>query len=111
MKFFLELKGFKIIPQICTASMVIEKESAIKNRKFNEKFENSQINQEIMDNKFSYIKEIIGKDDIIKKYVSSIINSTFTLVDESPKINGVVCSNLRQDDVIDEFCQFLLLNI
>lgn len=111
MKFFLELKSFKIIPQICTASMVIEKESAIKNRKFNEKFENSQINQEIMDNKFSYIKEIIGKDDIIKKYVSSIINSTFTLVDESPKINGVVCSNLRQDDVIDEFCQFLLLNI
>lgn len=111
MKFFLELRGFKIIPQICTASMVIEKESAIKNRKFNEKFENSQINNEIMANKFSYIKEIIGKDDIIKKYVSSIINSTFTLVDESPKLNGLVCSNLKQDDVIDEFCQFLLMNI
>ena len=111
MKFFLELKGFKIIPQIVTASMVIEKESSIKNRKFNEKFENSQINNEIMENKFSYIKEIIGKDDIIKKYVSSIINSTFTLVDESPKLNGIVCSNLKQDDVIDEFCQFLLMNI
>lgn len=111
MKFFLELKGFKIIPQICTASMVIEKESAIKNRKFNEKFENSQINQEIMTNKFSYIKEIIGKDDIIKKYVSSIINSTFTLVDESEKLNGLICNNLRQDDVIDEFCQFLLMNV
>jgi hypothetical protein len=111
MKFFLELKGFKIIPQVCTASMVIEKESAIKNRKFNDKFENSQINNEIMTNKFSYIKEIIGKDDIIKKYVSSIINSTFTLVDESEKLNGLVCSNLKQDDVIDEFCQFLLINI
>ena len=111
MKFFLELKGFHIIPQICSASMVIEKESAIKNRKFNEKFENSQINNEIMSNKFSSIKEIVGKDDIIKKYVSSIINSTFTLVDESPKLNGLVCSNLKQDDVIDEFCQFLLMNI
>ena len=111
MKFFLELKGFKIIPQIVTASMIIEKESFIKNRKFNDKFENSQINNEIMANKFSYIKEITGKDDIIKKYVSSIINSTFTLVDESPKLNGLVCNNLKQDDVIDEFCQFLLLNM
>jgi hypothetical protein len=111
MKFFLELKGFKIIPQIVTASMIIEKESFIKNRKFNDKFENSQINNEIMANKFSYIKEITGKDDIIKKYVSSIINSTFTLVDESPKLNGLVCNNLKLDDVIDEFCQFLLLNM
>ena len=111
MKFFLELKGFKIIPQIVTASMVIEKESFIKNRKFNDKFENSQINNEIIANKFSYIKEITGKDDIIKKYVSSIINSTFTAVDESPRINGLVFNNLKQDDVIDEFCQFLLMDM
>lgn len=111
MKFFLELKGFRIIPHIITASMIIEKESFIKNRKFNDKFENSQINNEIMANKFSYIKEITGKDDIIKKYVSSIINSTFTLIDESPKLNGLVCNNFKQDDVIDEFCQFLLMNM
>ena len=64
-----------------------------------------------MANKFSYIKEITGKDDIIKKYVSSIINSTFTAVDESPRINGLVFNNLKQDDVIDEFCQFLLMDM
>lgn len=109
MKIFLTLKGFIIIPQILTAKMVIEKENAIKNRKFNEKFENCALNNEVMENMFSYISQIVGKDDIIKKYVSTIINSTFTLVDEDPDVNGMTCNNLDTDMVIHEFHTFLLL--
>lgn len=111
MKHYLQLKGFIVIPQIITSIMVTEKDNAIKNRKFNEKFDNCAINTELMDTMFSYISEIVDKGDIVKKYVSTIINSTFTWIDyEDPTINGVTVNNLNQDRVIHEFETFLQLS-
>ena len=108
MKKFLQLNHMSIIPQICTAKSSNRfRDNAIKNRKFNEKFENCALNNEIMNNTYSYISEITGKDDIIKKYISILINSQFVCVDFDPEINGRVYCDLNQDVVIDEFESFV----
>ena len=108
MKKFLQLNHMSIIPQICTAKSSNRfRDNAIKNRKFNEKFENCALNNEIMNNTYSYISEITGKDDIIKKYISILINSQFVCVDFDPEINGKVYCDLNQDVVIDEFESFV----
>ena len=111
LKHYLIMRGFVIIPQILTARMVVEKDNAIKNRKFNEKFDNCAINNEIISNRYSYISQVVDKGDLLKKYVSTIINSTFTYIDyDDPFIHGEVVKDLNQDLVIHEFESFLQIS-
>lgn len=108
MKKFLQLKGMTILPQIVTARVKGKfKENAIKNSKFVEKFKTSSVVQNIINTKFRYIKELNSKDDPIDKKLSTIINSTFELVDYNQDINGLVYSDINIDVIIDEFSLFL----
>lgn len=111
MKKFLQLNGMRIIPHICTAKSTSRfRDNAIKNRKFNEKFEESPLNNEIMKNTYSYISEISTKTDIIKRYISMIINSQFTLVDFDETINDRTFADVNQDILIDEFEEFISIS-
>ena len=109
LKKFLTLKGMNILPQICTATVRGKfKENTIKNRRFNEKLETSSVFINSVKEKFKYVEEAMnGRDSIIKKRLSTIINSSFTLVDFNPDINGTVIEEIDEDMLIYEFSTFL----
>ena len=108
MKKFLQMKGMVFIPQICTARANGNfRENTIKNIKFNESYENSALNKEILSGKFRYINDLGTKDHPLKKELSTIINSQFTWVDFDPRINGIVENDIDNGIIIDEYQTFL----
>ncbi len=108
MKKYLEATGMTILPQICTAKVQGKfKENMIKNSKFTEKFETSDVYQKIIREKFRYIQELSPKEDPIVKRLSTIINSTFILVDPNPELNEMIVDDIPVDKIIDEFLTFL----
>lgn len=108
MKRYLLARGMSLLPQICTARVKGKfKENLIKNTKFVEKFESSSVYQNIIHSKFKYIHDLNPKEDPIIKRLSTIINSTFELVDIDPEINGLVIDDMPMDRIIDEFLIFL----
>lgn len=108
MKKYLCLRGMTLLPQICTAVVRGKfKENLIKNSKFIEKFENSSVYQNIIHTKFRYIHDLNPKEDPIIKRLSTIINSSFELVDTDPQINGMIIDDMPMDRIIDEFLIFL----
>lgn len=110
MKKFLQLKGMYLLPQLCTAQIRGKfKDNIIKNTKFVEKFSTSSVYQNIIQSKFRYIMELNPKEDPIIKKLSTIINSTFELVDYNPDINGIIYSDLNVDLIITEFLLFLTI--
>lgn len=110
MKKFLQLKGMHLLPQLCTAQIRGKfKDNIIKNTKFIEKFSTSSVYQNIIQNKFKYIRELNPKEDPIIKRLSTIINSTFELVDYNPDVNGIIYSDLNVDLITTEFLLFLTI--
>lgn len=108
MKKYLIARGMTLLPQICTAKVRGKfKENLIKNSKFVEKFESSSVYQNIIHDKFKYIHDLNPKEDPIIKRLSTIINSSFELVDPDPEINGLVIDDMPMDKIIDEFLIFL----
>ena len=109
LKKFLTLKGMVILPQICTAIVKGKfKENTIKNRRFNEKLETSSVFINSIKEKFKYVDEALnGKDSTIKRRLSTIINSSFTLVDFNPEIDGKIVEEIDEDMLIYEFSTFL----
>lgn len=108
MKKFLELKGMVILPQICTARVHGKfKENSIKNAKFLEKIISSSVYDNIISNKFKYIRELSIKEDPIIKKLSTIINSAFIFVDYNEEINGIDYIDVNVDIITDEFLLFL----
>jgi len=108
MKKYLQYRGMTIIPQLCTAKVRGKyKENVIKNTKFLEKITTSSVWNNIIEKKFTYIKELNQKEDPIIKRLSSFINSTFEFVDFNPSINGLVYEDIDQDLIIEEFSLFL----
>ena len=70
-----------ILPQLCTATMRGKfKENMIKNSKFTEKFQTSDVYQQIVKTKFRYVSAINPKEDILIKRLSTIINSDFGFI-------------------------------
>ena len=110
LKKFLQLKGMTVLPQICTATVRGKfKENAIKNRRFNEKYENSTHFQNVLKEKFAYVEQLNPKDSPTRKLLSTIINSTFIWVDPNEEINGKENDDVDIDIIIDEFESFLLI--
>ena len=108
MKKYLIAKGMTILPQVCTAKVRGKfKENLIKNTKFLEKFQTSSVYKNIIEKKFKYIKELNPKEDPIIKRLSTIINSSFELVDIDEEVNGYTIEDMPMDKIIDEFLVFL----
>ena len=108
LKKYLQAVGMIILPQLCTATMRGKfKENMIKNSKFTEKFQTSDVYQQIVKTKFRYVSAINPKEDILIKRLSTIINSDFTFVDTDPEINGMVVTDIPNDTIIDEYLRFL----
>ena len=108
MKKFLQMKGMVFIPQICTARASGNfRENTIKNIKFNEKYENSALNKDILNGKFKYVNDLGMKDNPLKKELSTIINSQFIWVDFDPRINGIIENDIDDNIIIDEYQTFL----
>ena len=108
MKKYLQLRGMDILPQLCTAKVRGKyKENTIKNSRFLEKIVTSSRWQNIIEKKFTYIKELNQKEDPIIKDLSSFINSTFEFVDFHEEVNGMIYEDVDQDKIIDEFSTFL----
>lgn len=108
LKKYLQLSGMVILPQILTATVLGKfKENVIKNFKFIEKYKTSAIYQNVIEDKFKYVRELNSKEDPIIKWLSIIINSVFVFVDPDPEINGKRCEDIQNDLIIDEFLRFL----
>lgn len=108
LKKYLQLSGMVILPQILTATVCGKfKENVIKNFRFIEKYKTSAIYQNVIEDKFKYVRELNSKEDPIIKLLSIIINSVFTFVDPDPEINGKRCEDIQNDLIIDEFLRFL----
>lgn len=108
LKKYLQLSGMVILPQVLTATVCGKfKENVIKNFRFIEKYKTSAIYQNVIEDKFKYVRELNSKEDPIIKLLSIIINSVFTFVDPDPEINGKRCEDIQNDLIIDEFLRFL----
>ena len=107
-KKYLQLKGLSVIPQLYTALIQGKyKDNPIKNTKFIEKITSSDVWKSIIVPKYRYIKELEGNyDSLLRKY-SIIVNATFTVVDFDPEIDGMSCSNIDVDLLVDEVSFFL----
>lgn len=108
LKKYLQLRGMIILPQILTARVRGKfKDACIKNTKFLEKFTQSSVYQHIISEKYRYIRELGMKEDPIVKNMSTMINSTFDLIDTDDTINGRVCENFDVDLLVSEYMLFL----
>lgn len=83
------------------------KENVIKNARFLEKVTSSQIYQDIIAKKYSNLMELGMKDNPLLKPLSTIINSTYTLVDFDPEMNGKHIENIDQTEVANDYIRFL----
>ena len=108
MKKFLRLRGLELISKLSTSKVNGKyKENTIKNSKFKEKKETSDIWNNVINEGFSYIAELNQKDNYIDKKMSSFINSSFELVEYDSDENGVIIEDINQDRLIYEFSLFL----
>lgn len=108
LKKYLQAAGMVILPQLVTAVVRGRfKENMIKNTRFQEKYESSDVYKNVIEGKFRYIQEIAPKENPIQKKLSTIINSSFILVDYDPEINGRVLTDVPIDTVMDEYYTFL----
>ena len=96
------------LAQVCTAQVFRKyKENLIKNGKYVERITSSQIYKEVISKKYSYLMELGMKENPILTTFSNIINSTFTLVDYEPDINGYKLEHIDHDAIADEYLLFL----
>lgn len=108
MKKYLQYRGMILLPQMCTAKVRGKyKENAIKNSKFIEKITTSDVWNSIIEKKFTYIKELSTKDNILIKKFSVFINSQFEFVDFDGPDDGLIYDDVDQDLIIYEFSLFL----
>lgn len=108
LKKYLLLRGMVILPQLCTAKVRGKyRENTIKNSKFNEKVTTSNAWNDIIEEKYTYIKELSTKDDILLKKFSILINCQYEFVDFNGPDNGIIFEDLDQDQLIAEFSLFL----
>lgn len=108
MKKFFQLKGMTLIPQLCTAKVQGKyKENTIKNAKFIEEIQSSDIWKNIIAQGYSCISELNPKEDYIIKKISSFVNSTFEFVDYNSDLNNLVYEDIDRERIIYEFSLFL----
>ncbi len=103
----LQIQGNIYLPQILTGNIESKLNTrTIQNTKFLMKIENSAIHQSLIQDKFSTLVEI-NKSNLILNLLSTILNTTFTIVDyDNPEKLGEKIE-VNPDIVSDEFLNFL----
>lgn len=108
MKKYMQYRGMILLPEMASARVRGKyKENTIKNSKFIEKIKTSDVWHNIIEEKFTYIKDLSQKDDILIKKFSVFINSQFQFVDFNGPNDGVIYEDVDQDILISEFSLFL----
>lgn len=103
----LQFQGLIYLPQILTANVEKLNRRTIQNAKFLMKIENSAIYQDLVNEKFSTLEEL-KKSNLILNLLSTLINTTFTIVDyDHPDKLGEPLEIDNQDILSDEFLTFL----
>ncbi len=108
LKKYLQVCGMVLLPQL--VSSVVRgrfRENMIKNTKFMEKLESSSVYRQVIVPKYRPLFAITPKENPIVKKLSTIINSTFMLVDPDPAIDGRILENVPIDTIVDEYLTFL----
>jgi len=118
MKKFLIAHGMQVLPLLITSQVNGKfKENIIRNRKFIEKYQTTSIYKNILGPKYDYAR-IVSNEDDNAKLLSTIINSSFIIVDWEPLLgkpsenNGVILSDIDSIDddlIIDEFSRFIAM--
>jgi hypothetical protein len=102
----LQLQGKIYLPQIIVGNILKLNTRTIQNTKFLSKIETSSIYQSIVKDKFNTIDQI-KKNNTILGLLSTILNTTFTIVDyDKPEMTGLPLE-VNDDIVSDEFLDFL----
>lgn len=110
LKRFLYMKHMVYLPQVCTAVAHGKfKEQITKNSKFLESVTSSTAYQDLAAGKFKYAIEVNPKNNVILKTLSTIINSSFSLIDTNSNIHGFPLDNLDSERLKDEFFSFLYI--
>jgi hypothetical protein len=103
----LQIQGAKYLPQILTGNIESKLNTrTIQNTKFLMKIENSSIYQTLINDKFSTLDEL-NKSNTILNLLSTILNTTFTIVDfdNHDKLDQKL--EVNADIVSDEFLNYL----
>ena len=108
MKKYLQYKGLYLLPQLCTAKIRGKfKENLIKNAKFTETVNTSDVHQEIINEKYKYIDELFPGEMLNLRKLSAFINSEFEFVDYNSDWNGYICDDIDIYVLADEYDTFL----
>ena len=108
LKKYLQYKGLVLIPQLLTAKMRGKyKENTIKNQKFLDKIKTSDVFNNIIAKKFTYISELNPKEDLLDKKFSTFINCQFEFIDYDGPDDALIYEDVDQDLIIYEFSLFL----
>lgn len=100
-------QGFVYLPQILTGNVEKLNKRTIQNHKFLVKIENSSVYNELVNQKFSTLEEL-NKSNLILNLLSTILNTSFRLVDySSPEKLGEKIEINNPDILSDEFLNFL----
>lgn len=104
----LQALGLVYLPQIITGNITKLNKRKRANRRFVSKIEDSSVYQQLVNDKFSTLNELPGKQDLIMSLLSTILNSEFTYVDfDNPEKLGEVIQIENEDIMCDEFLHFL----
>lgn len=107
MKKRLQYQGFVYLPQILTANIESRLNTrTIQNSKFLSKIETSSIYQSIITDKYDTLEDI-NKGTLIMNILSTILNTTFSLVDYNMPEKLGENIEINQDVVSDEFLNYL----
>lgn len=103
----LQYQGNVYLPQVLTAIIDSRLNTrTIQNNKFLTKIESSSIYQSLMNDKFSPLSAI-NKEKLPINLLSTILNTTFKLVDYDMEEEYGTVIEMQQDVVSDEFLNFL----
>lgn len=108
LKKYMLLRKMVLLPQLCTARVRGKyRENTIKNSKFLEKVKSSNIWNDIIEEEYTYAKDLSTKDDILLKKFSVFINCQYEFVDFNGPDDGLIYEDIDQDQLIYEFSLFL----
>lgn len=103
----LQYQGFMYLPQILTGNVEKLVKRTIQNQKFLDKIKNSSVYQSIIREKFSILEEL-DKKTVIITLLSTLLNSTFTIIDFNHQDKlGEKIEIVTPDILSDEFLNFL----
>lgn len=108
LKKYMLLRKMVLLPQLCTARVRGKyRENTIKNSKFIEKVTTSNIWNNIIEEEYTYVKDLSTKDDVLLKKFSIFINCQYEFVDFKGPDDGLLYEDIDQDQLINEFSLFL----